>query len=287
MEETHPIDGRPPSITEQSFSCPHCGSFTSQTWSEYQGRVLDHDSPVPPQYKLQEWEAIASKERDPEKRAAMDGVLEFVRLIEARKPFTEKLAPNARSPHFSLMNVHTSKCYVCKEMALWVHHRMVYPRASVGEKPHHDMPLQIRRDFEEARTILDQSPRGAAALLRLCVQKLCAHLGEKGKNIDDDIASLVRKGLAPAIQEALDAVRVIGNEAVHPGTMDLKDDRAIASDLLSIVNFIVDETITKPAKLRAIYKKLPADKLKGIEQRNAKALAAPRADLMPPEDADR
>ncbi|WP_424033423.1 DUF4145 domain-containing protein [Methylocella sp.] len=49
------------------------------------------------------------------------------------------------------------------------------------------------------------------------MQKLCVELGEKGKNIDDDIANLVKKGLSPELQQALDILRVIGNEAVHHG----------------------------------------------------------------------
>ncbi len=106
--------------------------------------------------------------------------------------------------------------------------------------PNPDLPDHIIRDYEEARGILRDSPRGAAALLRLCVQKLCMHLGEKGKNIDDDIASLVSKGLNPLVQKSLDIVRVIGNEAVHPGVIDLNDDRDTASQLLILItNHIV------------------------------------------------
>jgi hypothetical protein len=131
------------------------------------------------------------------------------------------------------------------------------------------LPDEIIHDFEEARSILGESPRGAAALLRLCIQKLCVHLGEKGKNIDDDIAILVKKGLNPLVQKSLDIVRVIGNESVHPGVINLKDDRDIAFDLLVLINSITDQMITHPKNVEALYKKLPEGKRKAIEKRDA------------------
>lgn len=60
--------------------------------------------------------------------------------------------------------------------------------------PNADMDEDIRNDFLEAAAVLDTSPRGSAALLRLCVQKLCVQLGEKGRNVNDEIGALVRKG---------------------------------------------------------------------------------------------
>ena len=87
---------------------------------------------------------------------------------------------------------------------------MVCPSLGGVEQPNSDLDEDIRADYLEAAAVLQQSPRAAAALLRLCVQKLCKQLGLPGKNINDDIAALVTRGLNPEIQKALDIVRVIG-----------------------------------------------------------------------------
>ncbi|MCW5206875.1 DUF4145 domain-containing protein, partial [Desulfobulbus sp. F5] len=118
--------------------------------------------------------------------------------------------------------------------------------------------------------IINRSPRGAAALLRLCVQKLCAHLGEPGKNINQDIAGLVKKGLNPRIQKSLDIVRVIGNEAVHPGELDLRDDPDTAAQLANLVNIIADFMITQPKHIDTLYDSLPVEKKEQIDKRDGK-----------------
>jgi Domain of unknown function (DUF4145) len=135
-------------------------------------------------------------------------------------------------PDYEVANLFASYCVSCNDVALWMHSTMLYPRARYDTEPADDLPEDIKRDFNEAREILDRSPRGAAALLRLCIQKLCKHLGLPGKRIDDDIATLVKGGLDSRVQKALDIVRVIGNEAVHPGTMDLRDDQKTAAKCL-------------------------------------------------------
>ncbi len=145
---------------------------------------------------------------------------------------------------------------------------MVHPLATLGPPPHEDMPDDVRRDFAEARGIGQRSPRGAAALLRLCVQKMMLHLGQPGENINDDIAALVAAGLPVEVQQALDAVRVIGNESVHPGEMALEDDLDTAETLFALVNLIVEDRIAKPKMVRAIYAKLPDKKRKAIEARD-------------------
>jgi hypothetical protein len=145
---------------------------------------------------------------------------------------------------------------------------MIYPTSGSAPLPNPDLPHGIKLDYEEARSIVSFSPRGAAALLRLAIQKLCKHLGEKGKDLNTDIANLVKKGLDPKIQKALDVVRVIGNEAVHPGQIDLKDDTKTVEKLFTLVNLIAEAMISQPKHVDNLYKSLPPDKKDQIKKRN-------------------
>lgn len=162
-----------------------------------------------------------------------------------------------------------SDCERCKFPTIWLGDKMIYPVSAGVEPPNRDLGEEIVRDYNEARAIVGQSPRGAAALLRLAIQKLCKNLGQSGKDINKDIQALVASGLPPKVQAALDSVRVIGNEAVHPGTLDLKDDRETAVKLFRLVNFIATKMITEPKEIDGIYGSLPKDKLEGIKARDA------------------
>ncbi|MCP5414800.1 MAG: DUF4145 domain-containing protein [Chromatiaceae bacterium] len=165
-------------------------------------------------------------------------------------------------------NVWFVHCAHCMNYSIWVDKHLVFPEASMAPPPNPDLPADILGDYGEAAGIVSRSPRGAAALLRLSIQKLCGHLGESGKNINDDIAALVKKGLNPMIQQSLDVVRVIGNEAVHPGTIDLKDDTQTAAVLFNLVNVIAEATITQPKMIKGLYDSLPAEKRDQIAQRD-------------------
>jgi len=145
---------------------------------------------------------------------------------------------------------------------------MIYPDFAAAPLPNQDLSADIRTDYEEARSILGRSPRGAAALLRLAIQKLCKELGEPGKDLNTDIGALVRKGLPVEVQQALDAVRVIGNEAVHPGQMDVSDDPAIATTLFKLVNFIAEKMISERKAIEQIYGLLSPEKLAQIQRRD-------------------
>jgi Domain of unknown function (DUF4145) len=228
----------PPSYKGRRFSCPHCHALTGRTWSA---------------------EGVA------------------VRL------------PSDRSPSSA---VEIERCQACGGTTLWLgligggtqiggeylrtnlhltgNPELIWPPTLSAPPANPDLPDGMRRDFEEARSIVDASPRGAAALLRLVIQKLCKDLGATGRDLDADIAQLVdEQDLRPAVQRMLDVVRVVGNNAVHPGQMDLSDDRATATALFELVNRIVDELISEPKRLDALYSQLPEAARQHIEQRDS------------------
>ncbi len=169
-----------------------------------------------------------------------------------------------------LDNTRICSCSHCGFYSIWHEEEMIYPNSSGIESPNEDLNDDIKDDYREAASIVQKSPRSAAALLRLGIQKLCIQLGEKEENINTDIKNLVAKGFPAKVQESLDALRVIGNEAVHPGTLDLKDDIEITSALFKLVNFIAEKMITEPREIEVIYNKIPDNKRKQIQERDKK-----------------
>jgi hypothetical protein len=190
----------------------------------------------------------------------------------ASQHWSKMIYTNSDGNEDYVLNAYACQCSHCARFSFWYPDGCVYPISGAAPLPNADMPNDIKADYEEARNILALSPRGAAALLRLAVQKLCAHLGEPGKNIDKDIASLVKKGLPEVMQQALDSVRVVGNNAVHPGQIDLTDNTNIASGLFAIVNFICENRITQPRMISQFYHATVPEETKGhIDKRDGKA----------------
>jgi hypothetical protein len=161
-----------------------------------------------------------------------------------------------------------SGCEHCNKISYWHEQKMIIPCDSPIEPPHSDMPEEILDEYNEARAIFGRSPRASAALLRLAVQKLVTILGEKGKNINDDIHSLVSKGLPVQVQQALDFCRVVGNNAVHPGEIDLNDSPEIAQHLFSMLNYIIEDRITRPKQIESLYQLLPDEAKNAVNKRD-------------------
>lgn len=216
------------------FHCPHCGVYAKQRWS--------HLKAIGDNYTKRNSYGSVTNKSNIYNLTTVDGALPEQWTI--------------------------SICEHCDGMSVWFGESMIYPKKIVVEQPNKDLAEDIQEDYLEAANVLSDSPRSAAAILRLALQKLCKQLGEKGENINDDIGELVKKGLNPAIQKSLDALRITGNNAVHPGELDLSEDTERVIKLFGLINFIVEKMITEPKEIDSFYSDLPEDARKAIDKRD-------------------
>jgi hypothetical protein len=223
----------PPEVEASAYHCPYCGVLAPMIWRR---PTYDH---------------FHGRGRS---------------LLPGAGP-GEKAAGQSYAP------VQLARCNVCLNTQIWAqddggNYRLVRPVVGGGPRPHVDMPVDVRADYDEARSIVSASPRGACALLRLATQRLVNdHLQTTGGDLNNRIELLVEAGLPEPIEQALDVLRVIGNEAVHPGELDLKDDVETASGLFECLNVIIEDRITRPKRIAEMHAKLPPGKLQGILSR--------------------
>lgn len=166
-------------------------------------------------------------------------------------------------------NIEVSRCSHCQKPTFWLPEKILYPLAHSFPVANENLNDDIKKIYEEATTIAAQSPRAASALLRLAIQMLLKQI-VKAKDINESIGKLVEKGLDPKIQQALDILRVTGNNAIHPGKIEFTDDTDIYH-LFTLINVIADSLISQPEQIKKMYDELPEESKKQIMERDGKA----------------
>jgi len=168
-----------------------------------------------------------------------------------------------------------ARCSRCNQLSIWNNEEMIIPANSTAPMPNEDMPESVKELYEEARGIVNKSPRGAVALLRLALDKLCDEIDVECRQpkyngkISDKIGILVKKGLSEQLQQAFDFVRVTGNDAVHElGIIDVQDNPEIATALFGLLNFIVEKMITEKKQIAGLYSLIPESRRNKIKERN-------------------
>ncbi len=254
-----------PSAKRNSFNCPVCGALADQQWFDvYAARIGDRKTP-----RLIDEDSLERIREQIKNSPTYESEKFMLEHFEREATGLMFLGSADEDCKHRVFNIFISQCYSCEEITLWSYDTILFPPYSYEIDPNEDLPDDVKADFNEARQILDLSPRGAA-LLRLCIQKILNHLEVPGKTIDSQIAKLVEDGLSTKIRDALDVVRVIGNESVHPGSMDLRDDRATASKLFELVNMIAHDRITHPRELNELVQTLPEGKRAAIAKRDSR-----------------
>jgi hypothetical protein len=243
-----------------SFSCPHCNAVTHQDW--YSLFLNPENATDVVVLTLEALMLAKGNETDQFLQRLKDNVLAY------------EYQEHPRNLKVKLLNLHVSRCYNCKGFTVWVRDRLVFP-ARVEEAPnivevdfreveedvqesaeqvqhddeHGQEPAEdvqeFSEDFEQAATILNKSPRAAAALIRVCIQKMIPLLKNTGKNLDENISSLVGKGLEVEIRQAMDVLQVIRKNPVQENHIDLRAETAMATRMFESLKEILERRMLK------------------------------------------
>lgn len=227
---------------KDAFNCPSCGAYAHQKWHRTEIREMS-------------WESID------ESSPVLDALQQLTIGLRA-------LTDQEAATWVSVVNgVSFSKCDRCKEPAIWLGGRLLWPSEGLAPPPNSDLPKDALQYYNEANAIARASPRAAAVLVRLAIEALCNTLVPEKRSLNAAIRALVDRGLSKRTQQALDVVRVVGNNAAHPGQIDLNDDLETVEALFRLANLIADEVISRTKEVDTMYDALPA----GIRERIAKS----------------
>lgn len=183
------------------------------------------------------------------------------RIRASKENSTSKSAQDHYTEYsYYLSDLKSAKCEYCDKYSLWIKEKMIYPRKTSVPEPNEDMSEKVKEDYIEASKIVNDSPRSACALLRVALEKLMIELGYKKGNLYEKINNFVGEDKGSDLEHSLTSVRVIGNDSVHSGVLDIKDNKPIAVALFNILNYIVEDTITKKRKIDEIYDIIPDSK---------------------------
>lgn len=220
----------PPVFAGQKFHCIRCGVYAKQAWSglKADGTRYDESGDFP------------------------------INIFNNASSFVEEL-PN---------DFVASECSHCDDFTLWQKRKIIFPRSTAVELPNEDLTDEIKELYNEAALILNDSPRAAAALLRLALQLLIKELGGRGKHIDTDIKTIVSYGVDPQVQKAMDIVRVFGNNGTHPGEIQLNEDPDLVKKMFELINFIATKMISSKKEIDNLFESLPDGAKEAIEKRD-------------------
>ncbi|TXN40448.1 DUF4145 domain-containing protein [Methylobacterium sp. WL30] len=249
-----------PIMGAKSFNCPHCNALAHQKWFDAYA-LYTSDPP-----SLPDDQALIKFIDENKLNHEYENTVNWAKKYLAGRPFGHRNDNFSSDVHLEMF--YFTQCFSCEQFSIWVKDKLVFPFFGLDTTPNEDMPADARESFIEASLIFKASPRGAAALLRLALQQILIFLGQPGKFIDKDIGALVALGMPIQIQQALDVVRVIGNNAVHPGQIVIDDNRDVALKLFSLLNIITEAMITQPRQIGKLFEGLPPGAREAIEKRD-------------------
>jgi hypothetical protein len=252
-----------------AFCCPYCSTHSAMTW--YRLAVNSYfdntdTAPVRISKNISKFDrAVAQGGLDPLGRdfEMLEGALAKVDVKEydnRQMPLNTSDVESVKCVTFDVQYGSASRCANCQEIMIWAGGKMIFPRGSGAITPSENLSDQCSAIFSEAASVLDGSPRAACALLRLCLENFCEEEGYTKGRLVDKLDKMRESGLLEGVWEALEAVRVVGNDAVHPGSIRLGDKREFADILFELMNFVADSIISRREAAKRLHALLPETK---------------------------
>lgn len=149
----------------------------------------------------------------------------------------------------------------------------IIPQGNIKKYPDY-IPEQIREDHEEACKIADLSPKAAATLARRCLQGMISDFhktkSDQLKKAIDELKDVIE----PALWEAIDSVRQIGNIGAHMGkdiNTIVEIDPGEAKKLIGLIELLFEEWY-----IRRHERQQKLNAIKGIaEEKKAQKVSKP------------
>lgn len=218
-----------PSILKRKFICPLCQAIAGHSWHiTYMGKSINPPGDLlkrqilrSPNNSLSELDILKEDEAS----------ISDLEIIE-RESELETIEVSR------LDYLYLSKCMSCEKHSIWKGKKLVYPIIVMTPPPCEDLPDDVKSIYNEAALILNNSPRAAAALLRLCLEKVCVDLGETHKNLFTKIENLKEAGKIPDTEIFMHFIRKVGNDAIHPTKIIESEGDIDALLLFSMINAI-------------------------------------------------
>ncbi len=133
--------------------------------------------------------------------------------------------------------------------------QIIFPLTAL-KKVEPEVPESYRREFQEAYSVLQISPRASAAMSRRLLQTILREeFGIKKRNLADEIdAFLSTPGIPSYLSQEIDAIRNVGNFASHPikntQTGEIVEvEPGEAEWLIDVLDALFDFVFIQPVKM--------------------------------------
>jgi hypothetical protein len=224
-----------PRLGEESFSCPHCNTVAHQDWYSL---FLKPENAAEVCVLTPEAVDAGTLRQGGGQRDNRKETDQFVERLK-KNELTYEYQKHPHSLKVKMANLYISNCHSCSGFSLWVSGLLVFP-TNIDKTPE-----LVEEDAEEATAILNKFPRGATALMRVCIQKLVPLLEENGRELNQRISSLVRKGLEMEMQQAKEVLQVLRSDPVQLSQLESQADKETILRFLDSLKVVLERRMSQ------------------------------------------